>query len=304
MQREPQPDRFGLLASRGDVRPGERRRHHPHRLGPEHLVEALAVEPVADGGPGAELGGERGGGHGVGPGAVAGPADRGGRVDGDRDARHPVLPRERPPAGAALGVHPGRVDDGGQPPRHPSGDDLVEQRERVGARGDVVLARADDAAQRVRRDDGRGREVRRGPRRLPRRGRTRQHHQARRREQQRHGGELGVRPPPPATRGLPDSRRRDGQLAVSKMKTRRGEKGDSPGGYSWGVTGRGSTPRSASFSLTCSLIESALRRSRTRMSTSIEMPYARPSTSSTMPSRTTKFCSGWSCRLAMSSDRR
>ena len=244
MQREPQPDRFGPLPGRRGVRADERRGHHPHPLGPQHLVEALAVERVADGGPGAELGGERGGGHRVRPGAVAGPAHRGGRVDGDRDARHPVLPRERPPAGAALGVHPGRVDDGGQPARHPPRDDLVEQRERVGARRDVVLARADDAAQRVRRDDGRRREVSPRPtstsRTRPGPASTTRHGDGSSTDT---AAQLGARPPSPATRRINAAthgvdrryrldRARERRLAVARTGRLAGRAtpGGSPGG--------------------------------------------------------------------------
>ena len=56
------------------------------------------------------------------------------------------------------------------------------RRERVVARGDVVLACTDDGTQRVTRHDLHRREVSRRPRALARPRRAHQHHQARRRE--------------------------------------------------------------------------------------------------------------------------
>jgi hypothetical protein len=184
VQGEAQPDRpLGLPCGRLPAR-RERGRHHAHRLRGQDVVEALAGQGVADGGPGPQLRGERRGRHGVRTGAVAGPADRGGGVEADGHARRAPRAGQLPPAGAAVGVEPGRVDDGGQPARDPAGDDLLQQRERVGARRDVVLTRPDDGAQAVGGHDLVAGEVRGRPRRLAGPRRPGQHDQARRGEPQ------------------------------------------------------------------------------------------------------------------------
>ena len=67
--------------------------------------------------------------------------------------------RERQPLPAPVRIETERVDDRGQPSLRPPLDDLLEQRERVVARGDVVLACTDDGTQRVTRHDLHRREV-------------------------------------------------------------------------------------------------------------------------------------------------
>ena len=150
MQAEPQAGRALALARGGFRRGDERRRDDAHRLGREHRVEALAGQQVADGRPGLELARQRVGRDPLGgPGAVAGAALGRRGVERDGDARQPVPAGRGEPAAPALGVQAERVDHGGEPARQPLADDVVEQGERVGARGDVVLAGADERAQAV-----------------------------------------------------------------------------------------------------------------------------------------------------------
>ena len=101
-----------------------------------------------------QLAGEHVGRDALGPAPVARPALRGRRVEGDRHARQAVLagPARARPAGAS------RRGRACRSPWSAAGaircaDDLLEQRERVGAGGEVVLAGADQRPQPVARHD-------------------------------------------------------------------------------------------------------------------------------------------------------
>ena len=95
----------------------------------------------------------------------------------------PCRRASRQPRRAAGRVEPERVDDRGQPAPQPVLDDLVEQRERVLARREVLLALTDHRPQPVARHHLVGGEVLGRPRRLARPRRAHQHHQARGRQQ-------------------------------------------------------------------------------------------------------------------------
>jgi len=105
--------------------------------------------------------------------------DGGRRVEHDRIRRDVVALAERAPGRAPLRVEAGRVHHRDQPAPHPLGDDQLEELERVPARAQVVLARADHRAQPIRRDDLLGSEPLVRPLRLARCRRPHQHHEAR-----------------------------------------------------------------------------------------------------------------------------
>ena len=88
----------------------------------------------------------------VGAARVARPADALRHVEHDRGRQHVVLARQRDQRAARVDLHVGRVDDGQPPRRQPLADDEVEQLERVGGGGLVVLVVGDQAAAEVGRD--------------------------------------------------------------------------------------------------------------------------------------------------------
>ena len=165
------------------------------------LVEVLVRQRVEHRWPLLELRSEHGVGHPLLATAVALPDLGRGAVDGDRDARHAGGATEIAPAAALPRIERERVDDRRQSASQPPGRDLLDERERVGGRGEVVRSIADDGTEVVRRDDLVRRELRCRPRRLAHAGRPDEHHQARRRQDQRavlvHPGIVRPTPPPP-----------------------------------------------------------------------------------------------------------
>ncbi len=90
-----------------------------------------------------------------------------------------MAPRHRDPSRAPRGVETDGVDDRREITLAAMLDDLVEDRERVVARADVVFAGADDRAQGIARDDLLGCELLGRPRALPGTGRADEHDEAR-----------------------------------------------------------------------------------------------------------------------------
>ena len=128
-------------------------------------------------------------------GAVAGPALGGRGVERDGDARHPVRAGPaRASCARRAGSSPSVSTTVVQAAPDPHPHHLVEQRERVGARRDVVLAGADQRAQPVAGDDRVGREVRCRPGGLARRTRPDEHDEAGRREVDWLGHRVSPRP--------------------------------------------------------------------------------------------------------------
>ena len=194
MQREPEPGRLVPLALRGRRGLPERRRHDPDRLRRQHPVEALGDQPVAHRRPAAQLRGEHVRRDPLGPATVPGPALGRRGVERDGDAGHPVGPGQHAPLRASGRVQPERVDDGGQAAPDPHPHHLVQQRERVGARGDVVLAGADHRPELVAGDDRVRREMRGRPGGLARRTGPDEHDQTGRREVDWLGHRVSPRP--------------------------------------------------------------------------------------------------------------
>ena len=196
MQPEPQPGRLVPLPPRGRRR---LRRNgagdDPDRLRRSTRSKPSAGQPVAHRRPAAQLRGEHVGRDPLGPAAVPGPALGGRGVERDGDARHPV---RAGPARATARGGPGparacrRRWCRPRPDPHPH--HLVQHRERVGARRDVVLAGADHRPQPVAGDDGIRREVRCRPGGLARRARPDEHDQAGRREVDWLGHRVSPRP--------------------------------------------------------------------------------------------------------------
>jgi len=99
---------------------------------------------------------------------VAAPAKGRWDVEGDDHGRQMLPATELEVAESSLAVQAERVDDGRQASADPARDDLVEQREGVLRRVQVVPAAADDAAQVVGGHDLSGAIVRARPGRLAR----------------------------------------------------------------------------------------------------------------------------------------
>src|SRR5215217_5024218 len=185
LQAEVERHRILLLAGGGGRGGQERGRDELDGPGAMHGGEALGGEPLDDPLGGAQLSGEDLGRHRDLARAVALPNDGRGRVAHDCVRRHAVALRELAPRGPALGLEPGRVDHGREPPAQALGDDQVEHLERVAAGALVALAGPDDGAEPVGRDDLVGMEPRVRPVRLAGRGRADQHDEARIGEAQR-----------------------------------------------------------------------------------------------------------------------
>ncbi len=150
-------DGVGCAHPRG--RPDEGGGDHPHRLGRDDVVEPLPGQRGADRRPGPQLRGQHVDRDALGPVPVAFPADGGGGVEGDCDAGDAGARGHRAPGRPSVGVEAEGVDDRGQATADPQADDLVEESQRVRARGDVVLTGADDRAQPVAAHHRVGREV-------------------------------------------------------------------------------------------------------------------------------------------------
>ena len=206
-------------SSRHRSRSGRRARSRPWREVRRHecglpvdrddmdLVEVLVRQRAEHRWPLLELRSEHGVRHPIVATAIAVPDLGRGTVDGDGDARHAGGATEIAPGAALPRVERERVDDGRQSASQPPGRDLLDERERVGGRGQVVRSIADDGTEVVRRDDLVRRELRCRPRRLARASRADEHHQARRRQDQRavlvHPGIVRPHIPPPAARHPP-----------------------------------------------------------------------------------------------------
>ena len=84
--------------------------------------------------------------------AFRAPADALRHVEHDRGRQHVVVARQRDQRAARVDLHVGRVHDGQPARRQALADDEVEQLERVGGRGLVVLVVGDQAPAEVGRD--------------------------------------------------------------------------------------------------------------------------------------------------------
>ena len=100
------------------------------------------------------------------------------QVQDDRHRQHVVLAGQQDELAAGFGLHVGRVDDGEAAAGQPPARDVVQQLERGGRGGLVVLVVGDQAAAEVRGDDLGRLEVLAGERRLARTGHADQDDQA------------------------------------------------------------------------------------------------------------------------------
>jgi hypothetical protein len=126
-----------------------------------------------------QLGVEHPGRDGRVPAPVAPPAQRRLGVEQHGDRSHPRAPGQFEIAAPAGRVQAQRVHDRRQAAPGPCGDDLVEQRERVGRRGQVMLAAADDGAKLIGGHDLLRAIPRARPAGLARAGRADEHHERR-----------------------------------------------------------------------------------------------------------------------------
>ena len=112
------------------------------------------------------------------PSLVASPALSGGGGEHDADRRHVMLSGEVQPHAPPDRIEPERVDDRGQSASSAVADDLLQERERILARGEIFAGLADHSAEAVARHDLLAREVLSGPGRLAGARRSDQHDEA------------------------------------------------------------------------------------------------------------------------------
>ena len=206
---EPQPDRVVPAAgAAAAAAPANACGDHPHRLGPQHLVEALAVERVArpPARPGAGAVSTSAGTR-LGRARLRARHSAAGVSNGDRDARHRRAPARASASRARRSASSPSVSTTVvSPRRHPS-----TRRSRRAARTRRCSRRCRPRPRRRRRAAGRWTTTAEGGKcaaahvDLPGRGRTRQHHAGTVRGAAATRPRAGVRPPPPAERGRPVS---------------------------------------------------------------------------------------------------